>query len=319
MSQSSPIVLSLGSVNADFQVRIDRRPEVGETVVGRDFLRVGGGKAANVAAMARKLGLASRLLAHVGDDDLAEQALAPLRRAGVDVNGVATVAGAATGVAMIQVPPDGAKGIVLAANANEVWSRDEAAAAAKAVEEAPDGSVLVVDCELPGFVAEIAADAAKRRGLTVILDPSPADRVSAGLLAAADVVVANAAEAETLTGIRCDDAAAAARAAARLVERGAAAACVKLGDGGCVFSQGKGAMLVTGPSVEVVDTTGAGDAFAGSMAAACAQGRAFDEAVRLAVAAAARAVTGYGSRTAYPTRRELDEMLQCIPEPRSVA
>jgi ribokinase len=131
------LILSLGSINADFQLRVDRRPEVNETLIGRDFLRLGGGRAANVAFFARKLGLEACLLAQVGDDDLAEQALAPLRNIGVDLSRVAAVEGCGTGVAMITVQPDGKKGIVAAGNANEAWTSEQAAEVVEVIEEAP--------------------------------------------------------------------------------------------------------------------------------------------------------------------------------------
>lgn len=306
----SASVLSLGSINADFQLRVDRRPEVSENLVGRDFVRLGGGKAANVAYFARKLGLDARLLAHVGEDDLAEQALAPLREIGVDLSRVKSVAGHATGVALITVPPDGQKGSVLAANANDAWTRGDLAEIGEAIQAAPPGSVLVVDCEIPSFVAEAAAAAARQCALTVILDPSPADRVSADLLGNVDIVVPNASEAKTLTGIATHDVNSTVQAACRLLDQGAAAACLKMPDGGCVLAERGRAIHIPGLPVDVVDSTGAGDAFAGAMAAARVEGRDLVEAARFAAAASHLAVTGYGSQPAYPTRRDIEAILE---------
>lgn len=312
------LILSLGSANADFQLRVDRRPEISETLVGRDFLCAGGGKAANVAAFARKLGLGARLFAHVGDDDLAERALAPLRAVDVDLAGVAVVPGCATGVAMITVPPDGQKGIVLSPNANDDWTEHTAATVTQLIEDSPSGSVLVVDCEIPVFVVERAAEAAGRRGLSIILDPSPADRVTEPLIASARVVVPNGAEAETLTGVACRDVRSAAEAGRRLLDRGADAACVKLDEGGCVLVAGDASTHIPGAPVEVVDTTGAGDAFAGALAVACAEGHPLPEAARFAAAAAHRTVAGYGSQAALPTRDQIEEMLGTMPASESI-
>lgn len=311
-------ILSLGSANLDFQIRVERRPEISETLVGRDFLCAGGGKAANVAAFARKLGMGARLFAHVGDDVLAERALAPLRAAEVDLTGVVVVPGCSTGVAMITVPPDGQKGIVLSPNANDAWTEHTAATVAQVIEKSPSGSVLVVDCEVPVFVVERAVEAASRRGISIILDPSPADRVTDPLIASARVVVPNGAEAEMLTGIACGDVRSAAEAGRRLLDRGAEAACVKLGKGGCVLAAGDAATHIPGASVEVVDTTGAGDAFAGALAVACAEGRPLPEAARFAAAAAHRTVTGYGSQAALPTRDQIEEMLEAMPASQSI-
>lgn len=303
------LVLSLGSINADFQVRIRRRPDVSETLLGDDFERFAGGKAANVAFLARRLGLPARLFGHVGGDDLAEQALGSLRNIGVDLSGVKAVADADTGVAMITVPPDGKKGIVLAANANEAWTAEDVAEVAREIDHVLANAVLVVDCEIPVFVVEQAVSAASRRGCMVVLDPSPAERVTDALIAAADLIVPNASEAEQIAGIECIDADSAARAGTRLLERGAKIACVKLPDGGCILMEKERLTRIGAVPVEVTDTTGAGDAFAGALAVALAEQQPLAEAARFAVAAAHVAVTGYGSQSSFPTREQIHQML----------
>lgn len=307
------VVLSLGSVNADFQIRVEHRPEVSETLLGRDFRRFGGGKAANVAYLARRLGLEVRLFGHVGDDDLAWQALGPLRDVGVDLSGIKQVAGKTTGVAMVTVPPDGKKGIVLAANANQAWTLRDAAAVVREINAAPANAVLVLDCEIPVFVLERAAAAAGRRGCTTILDPSPADRVTEALIATADMIVPNGSEAERLTGVRCDDVDSAVRAGVRLLARGAAAACIKLPDGGCALVEKERVTHVGAVPVDVVDTTGAGDAFAGALAVALAEQRPRVDAVKFAVAATHLAVSGYGSQPALPVREQIQAILPRLP------
>lgn len=309
----SGMILSLGSINADFQVRIARRPAVSETLPGSDFRRFGGGKAANVAYLARRLGHAVRLFGHVGDDDLAWQALAPLRDIGVDLSGIKQVAGNATGVAMVTVPPDGKKGIVLAANANEAWTVEDAAGIAREINAAPENAVLVLDCEIPLFVLERAVEAAGRRGYMTILDPSPADRVSDCLVAGAGLVVPNAVEAERLTGLHCNDVDSAAHAGSCLLARGASAACVKLSGGGCVLVENERVTHVGAVPVAVVDTTGAGDAFAGALAVALAEQRSPVDAVRFAVASTHLAVTGYGSQTASPVREQIQGIFNRLP------
>jgi ribokinase len=310
--RNPPLVLSLGSINADFQMRIDRRPELSETLLARDFMRLGGGKAANVAYLARRLGRDAVLLGRVGDDDLSEQALAPLREAGVGLQHVARVRGADTAVSIITVPPDGKKGIILAPNANDLWEDGDPDRLDKIIACAPAGSILVIDSEVPGFVTEAAARSARRCGLCVLLDPSPADRVSDSLLRLVDVAVPNASEAETLTGIAVDGADTATRAARVLLDRGCKAVCIKLLDGGCVAARGEDVCHVTGGEVEVVDTTGAGDAFAGAMAVALSEGQDFIAAAVFAAAAANHAVTGYGSQPAYPGRDDIERISATI-------
>jgi ribokinase len=303
-------ILSLGSINADFQVRTERRPEISETMVAHQFSRQSGGKAANVAFLASKLGVDARLFGQVGDDDLARQALGSLRGLGVDLSGVKQVPGKSTGVAMITVPPDGKKGIVMAPNANEAWSDEDSDRVALALRNAPPGSVLVADCEIAVSALEQAMQAARQCGLKVILDPSPADRVTDTLLALTDIVVPNSGEAQSMTGIECRDPKSAIRAANRLRERGAAAACIKLPDGGCVLVDGARIAHIASVPVDVVDTTGAGDAFAGAFAVAVLEQRPYIGAMRFAVAASHLAVTGYGSQPAYPSREQIEQMEQ---------
>ena len=307
---NAPVILALGSVNVDFQVRVERRPELGETLLGRDFAELGGGKAANVAFLARRLGVGARLLARVGDDALAGRALAPLREIGVDLAHVSAVDCSATGVSMIAVPPDGKKTIILAPNANQSWTQEDAREIAGAVASAPAGSVLVADYEVADFVVAQAVEAAARRGLAVVLDPSPADRVADDVLSQIDVIVPNPSEAGHLTGIAIEDERAAARAGRCLLERGVKAAAVKLPGGGCVLVQAGQLTHVPPVPVEITDTTGAGDAFAGALAVALLERRSLSEAACFANAASHLAVTGYGSQPAYPSRARLCQLFR---------
>lgn len=306
--KSAPTILSLGSVNADFQMRTERMPEVSETLLAYDFVRLSGGKAANVAYLARKLEVPARLFAHIGDDDLAEQTMRPLRNIGVDLNGVQKIQNASTGITMITVPPDGKKSIVMAANANLLWSPADAPALAQAIHQAPAGSVLAVDCEIPVFIVEQAMQAARAAGIKTVLDPSPADRVTDALLQLADFIVPNTGEAKELTGIDCVDVHAAIAAGRNLLARGVGNACMKLFDGGCVLVEKRHAIHILPVPLPVVDTTGAGDAFTGALAVALADGLAIEAAVRYAVAASHLAVTAYGSQQAYATREQIEQM-----------
>ena len=283
---ADPIVLSLGSIDVDFQMRVEQRRGVSETLLGSDFLRAGGGKGADVALVARRLGRPAALVARLGADELAEIALAPLRDHGVDLSRVGVLDEQATGVSMVTVPPDGRKGIVLAANANRRWEAGGEARARDAVAGAPEGSVLVVDCEVPDAVALAAVEAARARGLRVVLDPSPADRVTDGLLSHAHHAVPNAGEAAALTGVEVEGPPSAPEAARRLAGRGVRAPVVKLPGGGCVALSDGRATPMPAADVEVVDTDGAGDAFAGALAVALLEGAPLARAAAFACAAA---------------------------------
>lgn len=307
-----PLILSLGSANADFQVGVDRYPSPGETLPAGRFLRAGGGKAANVCLLATRLGVGARLLASLGDDDLREQVLRPLRAAGVDLSAIGTAPGQSTGVALIFVPPDGKKGIVLAGNANDHWDGGATEAAIEVVRQAPEGSVLVADHEVPGDVVRACVAAAAERGFPLVIDPSPANRVDRALFRHAAAITPNPAEAEGLTGIEVTDPASARRAAEQLAGQGGPPIYLKMPDGGCLLYVGGRGILLPAEPVEVVDTTGAGDAFAGALAVALLEGREPGEAACFAVAASHIAVTRFGSQDAYPDRAAVDRMARQV-------
>ncbi|WP_028239027.1 PfkB family carbohydrate kinase [Stutzerimonas azotifigens] len=307
-------LLSLGSINADFQVRVDASPGSAETLLGHAFVRLSGGKASNTAFLGARFGHCSLLLGRVGDDDLAEQALAPLREAGVDVSAVGRVPGHATGVSLIMVPPDAKKQIVLATNANDCWDEAALDALRRAVEQAPPPACLVLDYEVPARAVRTAVLAAERCGMPVVLDPSFADRAERELFGKLRALVPNAAEGGALAGIDISDLESARRAARQLQREGVPLVALKLSDGGCVLATGEGLWHLPGGAVDPVDATGAGDAFTGALAIALLEGAPPLEAALWGVAAAQAAVTGYGSQPAYPQR---DDLMKRVEDLRS--
>lgn len=300
------VVISLGSISADFEVRSDEPASGPGTLEVRDLLRTSGGKGANVAVLAARLGAPTMLLGCVGDDDLAGQALAGLERDGIALERVRRRPGP-TGYASIVVPTDGGKTILRLPGANDAWG-DEVQAVHEDVLGAPDHSILVVDLEVAPELVRSAVEAARRRAFPVLLDPAPPARVDDDLLRAADHLTPDHQEATELTGIEADTDDGARDAAVALQERGGGIAYVKLRDGGCVVASAEGVDWVRAPEVEVVDQTGAGDAFAGGLAWALVTGRTGTAAAALAVAASTCAVTGYGSQESYPTPDELAAM-----------
>jgi ribokinase len=289
-------ILSLGSVNADFQMRVPKEIGEIETQLAHDFVRLSGGKAANRAFLARQFGHPARLFGRVGDDELARQPLGPLEKMGVDITGVGVAADTSTAVSIIVVPPSGKKRIFLASNANACWDKPAATDLEAAILAADRASVLTVDYETTGEITARALKAAARRDLRVVIDPSPGDRVEAAALRQCVAVAPNAEETEALTGVKVVDEASAARAASKLKERGVPLVCVKLADGGALVATGDELVVIPSPKVEVVDTTGAGDAFTAALAIGLFERRAHREAACLAVAASAMAVTRYGSQ-----------------------
>lgn len=299
-------VISLGSVGVDVEVRADGWPAFGETLLGSDFLMAGGGKAANVAYLARRLDAPTILIGHVGDDLLRAQALRSLQAAGVDLSGTRIVDGCPTGFAMVLVRKDGDKAIVAANNANDAWTPPDADDVAATIAHAPARSVLVADIEIPAFVVLRAVEAARQRTFTVILDPSRTERMVDRLYPLVDYLTPNPSEAQQLTGIRVGSVEEAIRAGRVLVERGVGTAMVKLAHGGCVVVGPHFHEHVTVAPHRAVDTTGAGDAFAGALAVALLEGRPTIAAARFAAAAARLAVLSYGAQPSYPTYADLE-------------
>jgi ribokinase len=299
-------VAALGSINADLVLRIPGSPE--GTLVTDDIRLLPGGKAANVAVLVRRLGLAARLLGTVGDDGHATVALAGPRDAGVDVADVATITGA-TGFAVVLVEPDGAKTIVRVPHAT--GAGDTPLDVAAAIRRAPTPSVLVVDAEVPRRIVDEAIVAAREAGALVVVDPAPPDAVDDELIAAADVITPDHLEAGALTGmdVRSDDAAL--DAAEQLCEL-AGWATVKLRDGGCAVVWADGRALLRAPPVDAVDSNGAGDAFAGGLAWALACGADELAAAVAGVAASTCAVAGRGAQPPLPDEPALRQMMERV-------
>lgn len=311
---SEPTLLSLGSINLDLSVHAQGWPQDSQTSLAHDFAWRSGGKAANVACVAQKLGVPTLLIGRVGDDPFAELALAGPRALGVDLSRVRPAPGQATGVAMIAVRPDGDKTILLAANANDAWPEGATDELAFVLRESAPRSVLVLDLEVPIGLVLHAACSARERGMRVLLDPSPAGRMPEELFGCVDFITPNPSEAQQLTGVRVDCEDSAVRAGRALVERGARHACVKLAQGGAVLVTREGSAVQRAPHVPIVDKTGAGDAFAGAFAVGLLWGQTARAALRTAVAAASLAVQTEGSQASYPRRVELERLMREMPD-----
>jgi len=283
-------VLVIGSINADLVVTLDRLPEPGETVTGGRFARHGGGKGANQAVAAVRAGARVRFAGAVGDDDLGVAAIEQLAAEGVDVGAVARLDGEATGVALIAVDRAGRNQIAVASGAN---ARVGAALVARALEAAAlgPGDVVLLGFEVPDAAVVAGARAAGGAGARAILNPAPARDLPDGVLGHGVLLTPNGLEAAALTGET--EPAAAARALAR---RTNAPVLVTVGADGALLAGGDGVVEIAAPEVEVVDTTGAGDAFNGVLAAGLAAGAGVEEAARRAVDAASAAVRRAGAR-----------------------
>ncbi|MET4159012.1 PfkB family carbohydrate kinase [Agromyces sp. PvR057] len=260
-------VVVVGSINVDSVVRVDAHPSPGETVLGLGVELLPGGKGANLAAGAAAAGADVQLIGRVGDDDLGRRYVERLAEHGVDVSAVSVDGERPTGQAFITVAASGENSIIVIAGAN---GGVEADAAAHAIPD--DAAVVVVQLELAPAVAEAVLRRARALGALAVLNPSPVSPAASALLELADVVIVNEHEWAAL-GEPAD-------------------ACVTLGGAGARW----GAARVAPDPVEAVDTTGAGDAFAGALVARLAAGATREDALRDAVAAGARATTYAGAQ-----------------------
>ncbi len=285
-------VVVVGSVNADLVVAVETLPAAGETVAGGRFAQWGGGKGANQAVAAARLGARVALAGAVGDDDFGADALRKLQDEGVDVSGVTRLDGVPTGVALIVVDAAGENQIAVASGANAELGH---------VDLDLDGDgVVLLGHEVPDAAVIAGAEAAAAAGWRVILNPAPARAIDPRVLAVHPILTPNASEAEQLTGER--DPIEAARV---LHERTGAAVIVTLGGEGALLYDGGEGERLPAPEVDVVDTTGAGDTVNGALAAELAAGRPLHDAVRFALAAAALSTRAEGAREGMPRREDL--------------
>jgi len=299
-------ILVVGSINMDLVVRTPHIPAPGETVLGGDLVTSPGGKGANQAVAVARLGGCCRMIGRVGADGFGKALLANLRAAGVDCTSVRPLQGVASGVAQIAVSDDGENAIVVAPGANSRLTAEDIAAETDAFAAA---AVVLVQLELPLPTVRATVRQAKQAGCYVIFDPAPAHAALGEDLFAVDVISPNVSEAMILTGRDAADRLGDAETAEMLVQRGAAAAVLKLGAGGSlVYADGVCTRVEPYP-VTPVDTTAAGDAFTGALAVAVAEGRPLVDAARFANAAGALACTRTGAQRAMPTAGQVRELM----------
>lgn len=307
----SAIVAVVGSLNMDFVVTVPRLPAPGQTVLGRNFQMIPGGKGANQACAAGKLGAGSvrtRMAGRVGYDLFADHLKASLAAAGVDVSAVHATRSQPTGVALIWVEESGQNAIVVAPGANHALPPSDVEALRPTFRGA---RLALFQLETPLATVAAALELAQEEGARTILDPAPAQPLSREVLAQVDILTPNESEACLLLG-RTPERLALAQApeiAAELLALGPGAVVLKLGELGCYYADGRRQFASPGFPVEATDTTAAGDTFNGALAVALAEERPLEQALAFANAAAALSVTRLGAQASIPTRAEVDEFL----------
>ncbi len=303
-----PRIVVVGSSNTDLVVRAPALPGPGETVLGSAFLVAPGGKGANQAVAAARLGGRVTLVARLGADEFGDRALAALGREGVDTTFVARDAEAASGVALIVVSESGENAIAVAPGANMRLTAADVDRAAPAIREA---DMLLLQLETPLPTVRHAATLAMRAGVPVILNPAPAAPLGE-LLSRVSVLTPNEPEAAALTGGSASGVDADRQAALRLHASGVRDVVITLGREGALMEGEAGSGHVPGCAVTAVDTTAAGDAFNGALAVALAEGASLGRAVRFANRAAALSTTEPGAQSSLPTREAVESFAAAL-------
>jgi ribokinase len=294
----------VGSLNMDLVVEVPTIPRPGETILGDNFATFPGGKGANQAVAAARLGARVSLIGRVGQDAFGDQLLASARADGVSVSHVGRDDTAATGVAMITVDERGQNSIAVASGANFRLTADHVREA-WALLEKPD--VLAMPLETPLETIAIAVELACRSEATVVLNPAPARSLPAEIMASVDVLVPNEPETEHLTGMSISTLDASRAAGRQLFSFGVSNVVLTLGSQGALVLEGNADQYVLIPAyrVDAVDTTAAGDAFVGGIAVGLSEGKSLAESARFASAVGALAVTKLGAQPSLPTLAEV--------------
>ncbi len=299
-----PGITVVGSVNMDLVFRTPRMPVLGETIAGREFREIPGGKGANQAVAAARQGGAVFFIACVGDDGFAQRSLACLQADHIDTSAIRQVANCSTGVAGIFVEDAGDNSIVLAAGANAHLSIADIDAASSRIAA---NKLMVCQLETPMPVVRHAIAVAHAQRVPVMLNPAPAQDLDDALLAQVSYLIVNETESAQLSGLPVADLASAELAAKKLLQRGVGAVLLTMGEHGVLVADSAGCRSFKGLKVDVVDTTAAGDTFVGALAVGIANGLSLDQAAMDAQYAAALTVTQLGAQSSIPSLQQVQD------------
>lgn len=296
-------VVIVGSLNMDLVTRAPRLPRAGETLAGQSFVTVPGGKGANQAVAAARLGASVAMIGCVGDDAYGEQLRAALLAEGVDCQAVTPVTGESTGVALIVVDDSSQNAIVIVAGGNGHVTASVVDSFDALLSQA---EVIICQLEVPLDTVGHVLKRGHELGKTVILNPAPASGpLPPQWFAWIDYLIPNESEAAALTGLPVDSTASADAAASALLAAGVSKVIVTLGEQGALFASKSRSEHFPAPKVQPIDTTAAGDTFVGGFAAALADGKSESDAIRFGQVAAALSVTRSGAQPSIPTFAEV--------------
>lgn len=301
-------IVVVGSLNMDLVVRVPHMPAPGETLLGDNFQTIPGGKGANQAVAAARMGARVTMIGCVGDDDFGKNLVDNLEIEGIDITNISVDPDAATGIALITVDESGQNSIVVASGANMALTPDDVRAA---WQNLTDVDVVVMPLEVSLACIEEAATLAKQSTAKVVLNPAPAQELSDQLLGKIDVLVPNESETTLLTGLDINSPDQAKIAAQKLQSKGVNTVILTLGErGAMLIEEGAEAQLYPSFPTDVVDTTAAGDAFVATLSVGISSGVPLEEAIRQANAAGALAVSKIGAQPSLPTKSEIRKFIK---------
>ena len=293
----------VGSSNTDMVIKTEKLPAPGETILGGDFLMNPGGKGANQAVAAARLGGQVTLVAKVGNDVFGQQAIQQFKREKINTSFVTVDAEYASGIALINVDKQGENCIAVAPGANSQLKSDDVEAALKTVSA---DSIVLLQLEIPLATVEFTIRHSHEKNIRVLLNPAPAQVLPPDLLEFIYLITPNESEAELLTGIRVNNAITAEKAAHHLQALGVKNVIITLGSKGAFLLTDTYSTMISAPLVKAEDSTAAGDCFNGALAVALAENLPLEQAVAFACKAASISVTRMGAQASMPNRREVD-------------
>ncbi|MHC4739815.1 MAG: ribokinase [Planctomycetota bacterium] len=307
MSAAKPKITVVGSSNMDLVVKSERIPVTGETILGGDFVMVPGGKGANQAVAAARLGADVFFIAKLGDDIFGSQSLTNFKKVGINTAYVTQTKQAPSGVALINIDNNGHNIIIVAPGANGILSPEDVK---QAEPDIASSGALVAQLEIPLKTVEFAAEIAHKHNVPFILDPAPARQLSAKLLSIVDVLTPNETEAQILTGIEVKDKDSAVTASKKMLESGIKAVILTMGAAGFLLAEAGQTEFVPAKKVNPVDSTAAGDVFTGSLATGLAAGKTLLDAALFANHAAALSVTKIGAQSSIPALDQVKDFMK---------
>lgn len=299
----SKAILVIGSLNMDVVLNLHHLPQPGETIISRGKSEHPGGKGANQAFAAARLGGNIAMIGRVGSDGYGESLTQNLKNAGADTSGIIAQRDTDTGLAFIYVDEKGENTIVVASGANALLSPEDIRGREHLLD---DCDIMLIQLEIPYDTVKYAVEAARRKGKTVVLNPAPVRKGFESIFGMVDILTPNEGELEELSGVKADTMEHIESGAKALIQKGAGSVIVTLGEKGALLVTGEGTKHFPAKRVKAVDTTAAGDAFSAAVCVALAEGKSLSEAVIFANSVSAIVVTRRGAQPSIPYRSEVD-------------